>query len=90
MFGMTTEEFNYPDLKLILKHHAWDSRGKYCVKHKLLSTLEKECLQGLKKLALHVQYHWAHSIITLGARHNTAREVLWKYADSIPNIVNIL
>ena len=27
---------------------------------------------------------------TLGARHNTAREVLWKYADSIPNIVNML
>ena len=31
MFGMTTEEFNYPDLKLILKHHAWDSRGKHWV-----------------------------------------------------------
>ena len=34
----------------------------------------------------HIWYAWW----SLDARHNTAREVLWKYANSMPNIVNIL
>ena len=82
--GCSNLSYNFCSFEIVAHCNRW----YFVTFHNRLVTSLRECKHVKSPELLPCQV-CPHSF-TLGARHNTAREVLWKYADSIPDIVNIL